>query len=83
MCLQTYNDDSYKDIIRNKYNYVKPTTEERKTSILTVMLRIIQDRLNNETEEKWMHLTHTFSCLERRRTLSLAYIEHDICSMRR
>lgn len=47
------------------------------------MLRIIQDRLNNETEEKWMHLTHTFSCLERRRTLSLAYIEHDICSMRR
>lgn len=30
MCLQTYNDDSYKDTIRNKYNYVKPTTEERK-----------------------------------------------------
>lgn len=80
MCLQTYNDDSYKDIIRNK---CETNHRRKKTSILTVMLRIIQDRLNNETEEKWMHLTHTFSCLERRRTLSLAYIEHDICSMRR
>lgn len=47
------------------------------------MLRIIQDRLNNEIEEKWMYLIYIFFCLERRRILSLVYIEYDICSMRR
>lgn len=74
---------SYKE--ESQVNQPQKKKTERSTFVMLRTYTVhIMDRFNigNIQKKEMDALTHTFSCLERRRTLSLAYIEHDICSMR-